>query len=111
MLTKIRTTSVMQLLLSGMALFPVLVSASIKIVDSGRSIPSRPDRQLGQQLWKGYEYMGRLQFLHGNLQLCPSSDDPHRRYSITAPADGLPGTFSRWLRVCGAVIPTDGESR
>jgi len=90
MLIKIRTAGAVPLLLFWMALFPSVATASIKIVDSGRTIPSRPDRQLGQKLWKGYEYMGRLQFLHGNLQLCPSPDDPHRRFSITVPSDGLP---------------------
>lgn len=43
--------------------------------------------------------MGRLQFVHGNLQLCKSAQEPHRRFTITESMDGLPGMLSRWLNV------------
>lgn len=73
---------------------PVL--ASITIIDdnsNGKVFPSRPEKKLGHQLWKGSEYMGRLQFVHGNLQLCKSAQDPHRRFPIAESMDGLPGTW------------------
>lgn len=69
------------------------VRASITIMESGAVFPSRPEKKLGHQLWKGNEYMGRLQFVHGNLQLCKSAQDPHRRFAITESMDGLPGTL------------------
>jgi hypothetical protein len=71
--------------------------ASITIVDSGKTLVSKPEKKVGEQLWKGYEYMGRLQFVHGNLQLCKGDRDDERSsvrsssWSITAPPDGLPG--------------------
>jgi hypothetical protein len=64
--------------------------ATITIVDSGKTVVSRPDRKLGERLWKGYEYIGRLQFVQGNMQLC-RGDDPSRKFRITVPSDGLPG--------------------
>ena len=68
---------------------PVL--ASITIMDTEKIFPSRPEKKLGHQLLKGSDYMGRLQFVHGNLQLCKSAQDPHRRFPITENMDGMPG--------------------
>ncbi len=69
------------------------VQASITIMETGKIFTSRPETTLGHQLWKGSDYMGRLQFVHGNLQLCKSAQDPTRQFVITEPLDGLPGEF------------------
>lgn len=69
---------------------PWCVHASITIMETAKSFPSRPEKKLGHQLWKGSEYMGRMQFVHGNLQLCKSVQDPHRRFFISESMDGLP---------------------
>jgi len=73
-----------------MLLVPCHVKASITILETAKSFPSRPEKKLGHQLWKGSEYMGRMQFVHGNLQLCKSAQDPHRRFFISESMDGLP---------------------
>ena len=65
--------------------------ASIIDMDSGRSFPSRQVKTIGKHLWRGYEYMARLQYLDANPWLCPSSDpnaDDH--LNITVPAEGVP---------------------
>lgn len=72
--------------------------ASITIMESGKIFASRPEGSLGHQLWKGSEYMGRLQFVHGNVQLCKSAQDPSRQFTITEPMDGLPGTLLVFAR-------------
>jgi hypothetical protein len=69
------------------------VQASITIMETGKIFTSRPETTLGHQLWKGSDYMGRLQFVHGNLQLCKSAQEPSRQFVITEPLDGLPGEF------------------
>lgn len=71
-------------------LVPWQAQASITIMETAKSFPSRPEKKLGHQLWKGSEYMGRMQFVHGNLQLCKSVQDPHRRFAINESMDGLP---------------------
>ena len=68
-------------------LLPTTTDAYITIVDSGKQYSSRPDRSVGERLWKGYEYMGRMQYIHGNLPLCGLS----QTWNITPPPDGLPG--------------------
>jgi hypothetical protein len=68
------------------------VQASITIMDTGKVFSSRPETSLGHQLWKGSDYMGRLQLVHGNLQLCQSAQNPSQMFGITEPLDGLPGT-------------------
>lgn len=97
MRTSYRSTASWQLamIVSGLVLLsaPTTVLASITIMETGKIFPSRPEKKLGHQLWKGSEYMGRLQFVHGNLQLCQSAQDPHRRFPITETMDGLPGTL------------------
>mmetsp|Transcript_103454 Transcript_103454/g.154993 ORF Transcript_103454/g.154993 Transcript_103454/m.154993 type:complete len:631 (+) Transcript_103454:191-2083(+) len=68
-------------------LFCHVVQASITIVDSGKVLDSTPDKHLGTKLSKGYEYIGRLQYVHTNLQLCKGEGGP---FMITTPPDGLP---------------------
>ena len=64
--------------------------SKVLLSESGKSFVSRPDNKLGERLWKGYEYLGRMQYVQGNLQLC-RGDDPNRKFRIVAPPDGLPG--------------------
>jgi hypothetical protein len=66
-----------------------LTTASITVIDSGRKFPSVPDKKLGQQLWKGYQYMGRLQYIPSNLQLCDGSTS-EKDFQIVMPQDSLP---------------------
>jgi len=74
---------------------PSPVQASITIADTSRVFPSRPESTLGHQLEKTSYFMGRLQFVHGNLQLCKSSQNPTLSFPITEPLDGLPGTYTK----------------
>jgi hypothetical protein len=69
---------------------PWLASASISIVDTGQTYESKPDYRVGQRLWKGYEYMGRMQYLPDNFSLCPQDYSPDHRFTIVKPQDGLP---------------------
>jgi hypothetical protein len=80
------------LLLSSLCLLSMAV-AEITIVHTGKVFASKPDKQMGPHLFKGYDYMGRLQYVHGNLQLCPDVLNPDATFRITAPTDGLPGTY------------------
>jgi hypothetical protein len=92
----------MKSLLSSLLLLIAIFKAAeadITIVQTGKRLLSKPDRRLGERLWKGYEYMGRLQYVNGNLLLCG-----HETWNITVPHDGLPGEyetsvaiFSAWL--------------
>ena len=75
----------------------VSVDASISIAETGQTFDSKPERYIGQRLWKGYEYMGRLQYLAENPTLCQppsSSETSTTKYRINQPSDGLPGEFS-----------------
>ena len=83
-------------------IFAILVSlfcngaeASIKIFDSGQSWDSEPDKTLGQSLWNGYDYMGRMQVIQSNLNLCLTGSDKDKELEniIIQPKDSLPGTF------------------
>lgn len=74
-----------------LVVFIMPLQASIMVMESGKSFASRPEKSLGHQLWKGSDYMGRLQFVHGNLQLCKSAQYPSQRFTITESMDGLPG--------------------
>jgi len=84
---------------------PLFVSATITVMDTGRRYRSRQDLTVGKRLWKGYEYMGRLQYVDGNLPLCPNEErdaegweeenergegDGKKTYNVTVPKDGLP---------------------
>ena len=74
----------------------VVVDATVSIIDSGVTYESRPDHKIGQRLWKGYEYMGRMQHIIENPTLCPPQDggfETDKKYKITPPSDGLPGTY------------------
>jgi hypothetical protein len=64
--------------------------ASITIVDSGKILDSKPEKHLGTRLWKGYEYIGRLQYVPNNLQLCKGEGGS---FTISAPEDGLTGKY------------------
>jgi hypothetical protein len=68
-----------------------VAQASITIVDTGQAFPSLPDKKLGQQLWKGYQYMGRLQMIWNNPQLCNTKE----AMQVTVPEDSLPGKRER----------------
>jgi hypothetical protein len=65
------------------------VHGTITIVDTDKHLTSKVDRKLGERLWKGYGYMARLQYVHGNLPLCGLD----RTWNITRPTDGLPGAY------------------
>lgn len=68
--------------------------ATITVVDSGHKYASRQnlkladDNQTYQRMWKGYEYKARLQYVDGNLPLCPDPRNPDQKYNLTAPRDG-----------------------
>jgi hypothetical protein len=75
------------------------VEATITVMDTRHRYASRQDHSLGKRLWKGYEYMARLQYVDGNLPLCPDNhyhrDDTNMHmhttpYNLTVPEDGLP---------------------
>jgi hypothetical protein len=72
-----------------------MVEATISIADSGRTFESRPDHRLGPRLWKGYEYMGRMQYILDNPTLCPDTNHASnpKKYQIVKPEDGLPGAL------------------
>ena len=82
------------LLWVGLCLLSSLDSArgTVTIFDTDKHLPSKPDRKVGQRLWKGYGYMARLQYVHGNLPLC-GIDNNSPTWNITRPTDGLPGTL------------------
>ena len=75
-----------------------VVQASITIKETGQRFPSHQETSIQgtKRFWKGYEYMGRLQYIPNNLSLCwPSKgtvgDVPSEyRYNLTIPPDGLP---------------------
>jgi hypothetical protein len=73
-----------------------VAQASITIVDTGQAFPSSPDKKIGQQLWKGYQYMGRLQLISTNPQLCNTKED----MQVTLPKDSLPGKREREYNMC-----------
>ncbi len=64
--------------------------ASISILDSGITFDSRPERSVGHSLARGYNYLGRLQYLPDNISLCPDDRDPSRKFQIIKPADAVP---------------------
>jgi hypothetical protein len=74
-----------------LALLPIaVVQATITVIDTGKRFASHQDHSLGKRLWKGYEYMARLQYINGNLQLCPSEHGQNHTYKLLVPEDGLP---------------------
>ena len=76
-------------------LFCYRAEASIKIFDSGQSWDSEPDQTLGQSLWKDADYMGRMQVIQSNFNLCLTGSDKKEMENdaIIQPKDNLPGTF------------------
>jgi len=71
-------------------IFPPRVDGSISIIESGTTFHSKPDRNIGQQLIRGYEYMGRLQTVRDNPTLCPR-ENRYEKFNIVPSSDGLPG--------------------
>jgi hypothetical protein len=70
-------------------------NATITVTETQQRYASRQDHLLGRKLWKGYEYPARLQYIDGNLPMCPDDNDDgnnkaKQSYNITVPADGLP---------------------
>jgi len=66
-------------------------SANITVIEPTRkSFLSTVNKHLGQPLMGGYDYMGHLQYIDENLQLCPDKHNPYRKYDIVVPKDGLP---------------------
>jgi len=65
-------------------------NATITVLDTHQKYPMKPDRSpLGKQLWKGYEYYARLQYVEGNLPLCPDNN-ANANHTLMAPTDGVP---------------------
>jgi hypothetical protein len=81
-------SSTLVCLVSFLVLFSSIAEASISIVETGRTFESKPDRKVGQRLWKGYEYLARLQYVAENPTLC--SLDATHVLNIVPPTDGLP---------------------
>ena len=79
----------------------LLLAAAARIVDATITVlePSRKafasvlNEHLGQPLLGGYDYMGRLQYLDDNLQLCPDKRNPDRMFDIVVPQDGHQGAY------------------
>lgn len=69
-------------------LLATLVHASIKVND--KEFPSWEEKKLGHRLWKGYQYMGRLQYVESNLHLCQMTSDVNHRFPIVPSTDGIP---------------------
>mmetsp|Transcript_9182 Transcript_9182/g.27336 ORF Transcript_9182/g.27336 Transcript_9182/m.27336 type:complete len:529 (-) Transcript_9182:694-2280(-) len=64
--------------------------ASISLMNSGTTYPSRMDYEIGQPFLSGFDYMGRLQSLPENPTLCRDPDDPNKKHKVIRPRDGLP---------------------
>ena len=62
-------------------------TASISFVDSGKTFASRQDTHIGRPLVTRREYMGRLQYVPENPQLCPGRYNPHQRFKIVGTTD------------------------
>lgn len=47
---------------------------------------------MGRRLWRGYEYVARLQYIDANPWLCPGirNQTVDEKYNITVPSDGVP---------------------
>ncbi|GAX25154.1 E3 ubiquitin-protein ligase RNF13 [Fistulifera solaris] len=71
-----------------LAILPGVVRGEITDMQTGRRFRSQPEEDLPcKQFWRGYEYMGRLQYIEENPYLCPTAD---QEYNIITPSDGLP---------------------
>lgn len=69
--------------------FQSVVEGSISAINSGKTFHSKQDRNVGLQLVRGYEYMGRLQHVDENPTLC-SGEHPFQKFNIVPSSDGLP---------------------
>lgn len=65
------------------------VEATITVVGTQEQFPSEPVIGIGRHMWKGYEYIGRLQYSPHYMDLC----DLKEPVSVTVPQDGVPGRF------------------
>eukprot|EP00980_Cylindrotheca_fusiformis_P017169 scaffold5281_cov127-Cylindrotheca_fusiformis.AAC.18 len=63
-----------------------VAQGSITIVETGQEFPSTPDKKNGKPLWKNVPYMGHLQVISTNMQLC----DINEAMEVTLPNDSLP---------------------
>lgn len=69
-------------------LYTIHVEGTVSIID-GQTFRSRQDNKIGLKLVRGYEYMGRLQYISNNPTLC-SSEHPYEQFDIVPTSDGLP---------------------
>lgn len=88
----LKGTSSLLLLLSLLLFLQPHANATIAIMEKGTKFPMKQDTHLGKSLMRGYEYYARLQYLEGNLHLCPpSTSDRHdMNRTIVSPPDGIP---------------------
>jgi RING-like zinc finger len=70
------------------------VEATITVVSTGTRYNCRQDTALGKQLWRGYEYMAALQFVPGNLPLCPPPPSAPATTTSLSAASSLATTSS-----------------
>ncbi|CAJ1935735.1 unnamed protein product [Cylindrotheca closterium] len=62
------------------------VEATITVVSTQQKFPSEPVKGIGRHMWKGYEYIGRLQYFPHHLDLCEITEP----VTITVPQDSVP---------------------
>eukprot|EP00526_Cylindrotheca_closterium_P008660 CAMPEP_0113616602 /NCGR_PEP_ID=MMETSP0017_2-20120614/8325_1 /TAXON_ID=2856 /ORGANISM="Cylindrotheca closterium" /LENGTH=511 /DNA_ID=CAMNT_0000525923 /DNA_START=265 /DNA_END=1800 /DNA_ORIENTATION=+ /assembly_acc=CAM_ASM_000147 len=62
------------------------VEATITVVSTQQKFPSEPVKGIGRHMWKGYEYIARLQYLPHHLDLCDITEP----VSVTVPQDSVP---------------------
>ena len=64
--------------------------AIITVEETGKTFPSHLDSHYGKELWKGYAYMGHLQYLPDDFDLCNDfSNNPNKQINVTVPSDGV----------------------
>jgi len=64
----------------------VTVEGTITVVSTQQTFPSEPVKGIGRHMWKGYEYIGRLQYLSHHMDLC----DIQEPVTVTVPQDSVP---------------------
>jgi len=62
------------------------VEATITVVGTQQTFASEPVKGIGRHMWKGYEYVGRLQYLPQHMDLC----DIREPVTVTVPQDSVP---------------------
>lgn len=75
-------------------LFAGSTSATITVVSTQQQFPSEPVKGVGRTMWKGYDYVGRLQYLPHHLDLCEIKEP----VNVVVPKD-RPGMFSECMFV------------